>query len=117
MADWPCCVPGTLNQATLYNLRPDRFSKPVRSLPLQPFSLIIKMCLMKTFTTVPGHFDGKEIKLDVPVDLEPNARLLITILDSSEVAHQRLVEAAMSASESSFTRLWDNDEDAVYDSL
>lgn len=28
-------------------------------------------------TTIPAHFDGTEIKLDVPIRLEPNARLLV----------------------------------------
>ncbi|MFN8499699.1 MAG: hypothetical protein U0641_17740 [Anaerolineae bacterium] len=31
--------------------------------------------------TVPAHFDGDQIKLDVAVDLKPGARLLVTILD------------------------------------
>jgi hypothetical protein len=72
---------------------------------------------MKALTTVPGHFDGKEIKLDVPVTLEPNTRLLITILDSSEDEHQQLVRFAMASSEATFAQIWDNDEDAVYDDL
>jgi hypothetical protein len=65
-------------------------------------------------TTIPAHFDGNEIVLDVPVTLEPNARLLVTILDSTE-ATQALVYAMMTASAASFAQIWDNDEDAVYD--
>ncbi|MCP4420098.1 MAG: hypothetical protein GY805_26130 [Chloroflexi bacterium] len=72
---------------------------------------------MKTLQTVPAHFDGKEIKLDVPILLEPNARLLITILDSAEDDDQALVYAAMSTSEKAFAQIWDNDEDAIYDNL
>lgn len=34
---------------------------------------------MKKLTTVPAHFDGKEIKFDVPVMLAPNTHLLVTI--------------------------------------
>ncbi|MCE2395204.1 hypothetical protein J4G02_11510 [Candidatus Poribacteria bacterium] len=30
--------------------------------------------------TVPAHFDGKQICLDEPVDLEPDTRLIVTIL-------------------------------------
>jgi hypothetical protein len=29
---------------------------------------------------VPAHFDGKQIRLDEPFDLEPNTRLIVTIL-------------------------------------
>lgn len=72
---------------------------------------------MKTLTTVPAHYDGKEIKLDVPFLLEPNTRLLITVLEQSEDAHQLLVQAAMANSEIAFARVWDNDDDAVYDDL
>jgi hypothetical protein len=67
-------------------------------------------------TTIPAHFDGKEIKLDVPYRLQPHTRLLITILDSQE-AERMLVQASMALSESAFARVWDNDEDAVYDDL
>jgi hypothetical protein len=72
---------------------------------------------MKTLTTVPAHFDGNEIKLDVPFLIEPNTRLLITILDQTEDTHQFLVQAAMATSEAAFFRVWDNDEDAIYDEL
>jgi len=72
---------------------------------------------MKTLKTVPAYFDGKEIKLDVPMLLEPNTRLLITILDSLEDTDQMLLNTAMATSETAFARIWDNDEDAVYDDL
>mgnify|MGYP001458586587 FL=1 len=72
---------------------------------------------MKTLQTIPAHFDGKEIKLDVPVTLEANARLLVTILDPAEDDDSTLVYAAMASSEKAFTQIWDNDEDAVYDNL
>lgn len=71
---------------------------------------------MKTLQTVPAHFDGKEIKLDIPVSLETNARLLVTILNSTE-DDSALVYAAMASSEKAFTQIWDNDEDAIYDNL
>lgn len=72
---------------------------------------------MKTLKTVPAHFDGKEIKLDVPMSLEPNTRLLITILDSPEDTDQVLLKAAMATSKKAFARIWNNDEDAVYDDI
>ena len=67
-------------------------------------------------TTVPAHFDGQQIQLDVKVDLKPDTRLLVTILDE-ELSHQALVWNAMTMSETAFARVWDNEEDAIYDQL
>ena len=30
--------------------------------------------------TIPAHFDGEHILLDEPVELEPNTKLLVTVL-------------------------------------
>lgn len=30
--------------------------------------------------TIPAHFDGKHILLDEPIELEPNTKLLVTVL-------------------------------------
>ena len=32
-------------------------------------------------TTIPAHFDGTSVQFDIPVNLKPNTRLLVTILD------------------------------------
>jgi len=69
----------------------------------------------RILTTIPAHFDGVTIQLDVPIALEPNTRLLVTILDTTE-ATQDLLYTTMSASAASFAQVWDNDEDAIYDS-
>ncbi|MEW6130449.1 MAG: hypothetical protein AB1757_25670 [Acidobacteriota bacterium] len=34
--------------------------------------------------TLRAHYDGTQIKLDEPFELEPNTRLLVTILSSSD---------------------------------
>ena len=67
-------------------------------------------------TTVPAHFDGQQIRLDVKVDLKPDTRLLVTILDE-ESSDQLLVQDAIKISESAFARVWNNPEDAAYDQL
>ncbi|MBE9470853.1 MAG: hypothetical protein IMY75_01905 [Chloroflexi bacterium] len=67
-------------------------------------------------TTVPAHFDGTQVRLDVEIGLKPNTRLLVTILDE-EISNETLVWSAMKASEAAFARVWDNEEDAVYDRL
>ncbi len=68
----------------------------------------------RLLTTIPAHYDGTTIQLDVPVTLEPNTRLLVTILDPADSAAD-LVYAMMSTSAASLARVWDNDEDAIYD--
>ena len=72
---------------------------------------------MKTvLMTVPAHFDGAQIQLDVGVALKPDTRLLVTIL-GEELSNEVLVWNAMKLSEAAFARVWDNEEDAVYDRL
>ncbi len=71
----------------------------------------------RILTTVPAHFDGTQVRLDVDIPLEPNTRLLVTILDGWTGADDELVWAAMRASEAAFGQVWDNEEDAVYDDL
>jgi hypothetical protein len=39
--------------------------------------------------TLHAHFDGKQILLDEPYDLEPNTRLLVTVLPDQWVADER----------------------------
>lgn len=34
--------------------------------------------------SVTAHFDGKHIQLDEPLDLEPNAKLMVTVLASGD---------------------------------
>ncbi|MFO7679013.1 MAG: hypothetical protein R6X34_03100 [Chloroflexota bacterium] len=72
--------------------------------------------MQQLLTTVPAHFDGQEIKLDVPVTLETNSRLLVIILDQPGVQPDWL-QAAMKAAEPAFAQIWDNAEDAIYDDL
>jgi hypothetical protein len=66
--------------------------------------------------TVPAHFDGIRIQLDAQLDLAPNTRLLVTILQE-DISNLALVQGAMKQSEAAFARIWDNEEDEVYDRL
>jgi hypothetical protein len=72
--------------------------------------------MSQVLTTIPAHFDGQKIQLDTDIELKPNARLLITILPD-EITYEETLVNAMKVSEPSFARVWDNDEDAVYDKL
>ena len=34
--------------------------------------------------SIPAHFDGRQILLDEPCELEPNARLIVTVLPNHD---------------------------------
>jgi len=72
--------------------------------------------MSQTLTTIPAHFDGQQIQFDVEVELKPNTRLLVTILPE-EITYEQMLRDAMKVSEPSFARVWDNDQDAIYDNL
>ena len=76
-----------------------------------------RLKMNKGLTTVPAHFDGAQILLDVEVELKPDTRLLVIILDNEDPSSEALVWNAMKVSEAAFARVWDNEEDAVYDRL
>ena len=70
----------------------------------------------RVLTTIPAHFDGTQVRLDVEVELKPDTCLLVTILNE-QVSNEAMVWSAMKASEAAFARVWDNDKDAAYDRL
>ena len=84
----------------------------VKELPYPYPNQMMKRILM----TIPAHFDGTQIQFDVGIDLKPGTHLLVTIL-GEEPSHEMLVWNAMKLSDAAFARVWDNEEDAVYDSL
>ncbi|MFN2455044.1 MAG: hypothetical protein ABR577_12570 [Pyrinomonadaceae bacterium] len=38
--------------------------------------------------SIPAHFDGERILLDEPIELEPNARLIVTVLPKNDAERQ-----------------------------
>ncbi len=38
--------------------------------------------------SIPAHFDGKHILLDEPVELEPDAKLIVTVLSRLDGEHE-----------------------------
>ena len=76
--------------------------------------LLARLVMTTTLVTVPAHYDGTSIRLDAEVELKPDTRLLVMILDE-EPQNKTLVWGAMKLSEAAFARVWDNEEHAVYD--
>jgi len=42
--------------------------------------------------SIPAHFDGEHIRLDAPIILEPNAKLIVTILPKIDVERDAWVQ-------------------------
>ena len=62
-----------------------------------------------------AHFDGKKIQVPKELRKAPAGEVLVIIPD---VCASESDEASwMRAQEASFAKIWDNDEDSVYDSL
>ena len=38
--------------------------------------------------SIPAHFDGERILLDEPIDLEPNTKLIVTVLAKNDAEHE-----------------------------
>lgn len=53
---------------------------------------------MKSFITLPAHFDGKTIVLDAPFELQPQDKLLVTVLQSASEEDERKTWLASSLS-------------------
>lgn len=56
--------------------------------------------------TIPAHFDGKHILLDEPVELEPNTKLLVTVLPK-DVEHDEWVDLSRKGLQDAY----DNEEE------
>ncbi|HXC68855.1 MAG TPA: hypothetical protein VN644_02720 [Pyrinomonadaceae bacterium] len=56
--------------------------------------------------TIPAHFDGEHILLDEPVELEPNTKLLVTVLPKDVERDEWL-----NLSASRLQGAYDNDEE------
>ena len=55
---------------------------------------------MDKLISVPAHFDGERILLDEPIELERNARLVVTVLPAADPEREswlRLSSAQMNA--------------------
>ena len=64
---------------------------------------------------IKAHYDGHVIVPEEPVDLPANTpvQVLVPDVDNSAVITKDFAKL----SETSFSRIWDNDEDAAYDKL
>jgi len=64
---------------------------------------------------IKAHYDGHVIVPEEPVDLPANTPVRVLVPETDDFAV--ITKAFAQFSESSFSRIWDNDEDAAYDKL
>jgi hypothetical protein len=57
--------------------------------------------------SIPAHFDGQQILLDEPCELEPNARLIVTVLPD----HDSERESWLRLSADTLSRAYGNNEE------
>ncbi|MCK4762578.1 MAG: hypothetical protein KAW12_10315 [Candidatus Aminicenantes bacterium] len=67
------------------------------------------------FVTLPAHFDGERICLDETFDLEPDAKLMVTILPKKENSNEH--ENWLSLSGRKLEQAYSEDEDEYAPSL
>jgi hypothetical protein len=65
---------------------------------------------------IKARYDGRVIVPEEPVDLPANTPVRVLVPEADDDAAVITKEFAQ-LSETSFSRIWDNDEDAAYDKL
>ena len=85
-------------------------------IPLNDLRIRAKKAILPPMKAIKAHYDGHVIVPEEPVDLPANTpvRVLVPEADDDAVV---ITEAFAQLSETSFSRIWDNDEDAAYDKL
>jgi hypothetical protein len=58
--------------------------------------------------TLKAHFDGKQICLDEPYDLQPNSKLIVTVVLADSFEEER--EAWLAASQAGLARAYGDDK-------
>ena len=75
----------------------------------------VEFLLEQAMVAIKAHFDGKKVILPEEFRTGPPREVLVVFEEPApEAAEQRLW---LKAQESAFAKVWDNDEDSIYDSL
>jgi hypothetical protein len=64
---------------------------------------------------IKAHYDGRVVVPEEPVNLPVNTPVQVLVPDADDSVD--ITKDFASLSETSFSRIWDNDEDAAYDKL
>ena len=82
---------------------------------LHSLQIHTKKGILPFMKAIKAHYDGHVVVPEEPINLPVNTpvRVLVPEADDSAV----ITKAFAQLSETSFSRIWDNDEDAAYDKL
>jgi len=64
---------------------------------------------------IKAHYDGRVIVPEEPVNLPANTPVRVLVPETDDSAD--ITKAFSKLSEASFSRVWDNEDDAAYDKL
>lgn len=64
--------------------------------------------------SIPAHFDGERILLDEPIELEPNTRLIVTILPKQDTERESWLRLSGKRLEGAYS---ENEEEYSLDSV
>ena len=64
---------------------------------------------------IKAHYDGHVVVPEEPINLPVNTAVRVLVPEAGDFA--LIAKAFAKLSEASFSRIWDNDEDAAYDKL
>lgn len=64
---------------------------------------------------IKAHFDGKRIKLPKELRQVAPGEVVVIFDDAASAKQERA--SWLKAQETAFAKVWDNDEDAIYDTL
>jgi hypothetical protein len=64
---------------------------------------------------IKAHYDGHVVVPEEPINLPANTPVRVLVPEAEDSA--AIAKAFANLSETSFSRIWDNDEDAAYDKL
>lgn len=86
------------------------------SIPLNDLQIRAKKATLPLMKAIKAHYDGRVIVPEEPVDLPANTPVRVLVPEADDDAAV-ITKAFAQLSEPSFSRIWDNDEDAAYDKL
>lgn len=64
--------------------------------------------------SIPAHFDGERILLDEPVELEPNTKLIVTVLPKDNAEHEAWLRLSRKGLEGAYS---EDEEEYSLDSI
>jgi epoxyqueuosine reductase len=82
---------------------------------LHSLQIHTKVGILPSMKAIKAHYDGHVVVPEEPINLPVNTPVRVLVPEADDSAE--ITKAVAKLSETSFSRIWDNDEDAAYDKL